>query len=161
MLALIRLITTVALFALVAPGCELNQGPGDASAAVEPEAEDTEAEDTEAADTTDDVPEDTTPDLIGSFEPQSGCKWADGDWDLLDCQGAMIFVSFSTLADCTLQVVSNSPVFSGSTGTITNNAFRLYLPATAGLCHGFYDGHTLYGACDVSGGACSFVAQKQ
>lgn len=155
---------SIVLLALLLAACEVNSGDVDALPPVEDEdVEESEDVADEPEDTATPAPEEdtATPPKVPDHEPVTGCEWTKGDWDMLDCQGDSILIAFHPQSDCSVQVVSNSPVFAGALGKVANAGLSLYLPATGASCHGFYDGDILYGACDVTGGPCGFVAVKQ
>jgi len=155
---------------ILSAGCEVNQGdedvedtgasetsttPADTEPVPPPEdttAPDASSDDTASTDTND--PTDTVP----APQPIEGCGWLDGSWTLYDCQNVQFSVNFFVQADCSVLVLSNSPILAGAVGQVNDAALTLFLRSVIGSCHGFYDGSSLVGACDALGGACSFVA---
>ena len=121
--------------------CDFGQTPASVSAESQPEAvleDNTETEESET--------------LI------EGCEWVAGSWELTDCAEETIQLYLTDGGNCTVQVTSNHPVFTGAWGQARDAALSLFLPATGAQCQAAFDGNTLIGACGTFSGPCAIEA---
>ncbi|MFT5431565.1 MAG: hypothetical protein ACI9OJ_002262, partial [Myxococcota bacterium] len=112
------------------------------------------------AEDTDETPDTGTTTTDGPPLIQSDCSWVSGTWDLVDCFGSDVVVEFIT-DGCSFQTTSNSPILVGAFGSAFQSGMT-FTTQSLKVCHGFYDGDYLTGACNASTDVpCWFLAQRR